>query len=45
VKKLVANRIFVLDLFIPEIRDTGSAEVVTTCGCNWTAEHIQTDRT
>ena len=42
---LVANRTFVPDLFIPELRNTGSAEVVSTWCGNWTAEHIQTDGT
>ena len=42
-EKLVANRTFVLDLVIPELCNTGSAEVVSTrCG-NWSVEHIQTD--
>jgi hypothetical protein len=44
-ENLVANRTFVLDLFIPELCNTGSAEVVSTCGGNWTVEHIQTDGT
>jgi hypothetical protein len=45
VEKLVAEGTFVLKFFVPEMMNTGSAEVVSTWCGNWTVEHIQTDGT